>query len=124
MTDDTDVFSIRVPLRGTDYFTAVRLAVSGILSAAGADIDTAEDFKVCVTEALLILKRGGSECAEVSFHAEKDITAKVVCLKRGEPSFSDGENEISSALLGALVDRAEYVEKDGEIDEITLFKSL
>lgn len=124
MSNDTDVFSLRVPLRGIDYFTTVRLAVSGILSAAGADIDAAEDFKVCVTEALLMLKRGGALCAEVSFFVGKVITAKVVCLNRGEASPSDDENEISAALLGALVDKAEYVEKDGEIDGITLYKSL
>lgn len=117
-------FLLRVPLKGADYFTTVRLAVGGICAMAGADLDAAEDFKVCVTEALLILKRGGSICAEISFEIDDGVKANVKCVSRGEEASSDDENEISLALLGALVDDATYTKDGGEICEIDLFKSV
>lgn len=119
-----DNFSVYVPLKGADYFTAVRLAVGGVCSMAGADMDAAEDFKVCVTEALLILKRGGAEGASVSFSLGGGIRAAVVCEGRGEAEPAQEENEISIALLGALIDGVTYADDDGGICKIELFKSV
>jgi len=121
---EKDSFSIRVPLNGADYFTTVRLAVGGICAMAGEDMDATEDFKVCVTEALLILKRGGALNAEVSFVVENGVRARAVCLSRADIGAEDDGNEISLALLGALVDDANYFENDGAICEIDLFKSV
>lgn len=116
---------MRVPLMGADYFTTVRLAVGGVCAMAGADLDAAEDFKVCVTEALLILKRGGALCADVSFEIGGGIKADVKRVSRGvADNTADGDNEISLALLGALVDGATYTKDGGEICEIDLFKSV
>ena len=49
-----DKFSIRLPLTG-EYLTTVRLTTAGLCSLAGLDVDFIEDYKVCVTESLLIL---------------------------------------------------------------------
>lgn len=117
-------FLMRVPLTGADYFTTVRLAVGGVCAMAGADLDAAEDFKVCVTEALLILKRGGVLCADVSFDIDGGVKAKVKSVSRGGEVSVDGDNEISLALLGALVDNVDYTKDDGEICEIDLSKSV
>ena len=46
-------FSVQLPLTG-EYLTTVRLTTGGLCSLMGFDIDSAEDFKVCVTESLLI----------------------------------------------------------------------
>lgn len=121
---DGENFLMRVPLGGADYFTTVRLAVGGICAMAGADLDAAEDFKVCVTEALLILKRGGALCADVSFEIGGGVKAKAKSVTCGKAEYSDGDNEISLALLGALVDEATYTKDGGEICEIDLFKSV
>ena len=51
-----NTFSITTPLTG-EYFTTVRLTVGGVCALAGFDVDATEDFKVCVTECLLILNR-------------------------------------------------------------------
>lgn len=118
-------FSIYVPLKGADYFTTVRLAVGGICNMAGADIDAGEDFKVCVTEALLILKRGGAEGASVDFSFDGGVKACVTCGKRGKPSSdSEGEDEISIALLSALIDGVTYSKDGDDIYKIELFKSV
>lgn len=117
-------FSVYVPLKGADYFTAVRLAVGGVCSMAGADMDAAEDFKVCVTEALLILKRGGAKGASVSFSIEDGIRAIVLCEGRGAAESAQEENEISIALLGALIDGVTYSDDDGGICRIELYKSV
>ena len=49
-----NIFSITLPLTG-EYLTTVRLTTGGICALADFDVDSTEDFKVCVTECLLIL---------------------------------------------------------------------
>jgi len=122
--DSVEKFSLYVPLKGADYFTTVRLAVGGICNMAGADIDAVEDFKVCVTEALLILKRGGAESASVEFSLDGGVKACVTIQKRGASSSSNEENEISIALLGALIDGVTYSKDGDDIYKIELFKSV
>ena len=84
-------FSVSMPL-SNEYLTTVRLATGGLCALCGFDVDSAEDFKVCVTESLLILKRNGFQAAEVSFGV-------------GEKGADD---EISYALLNALIGNAEF----------------
>ena len=52
-----DKFLVTLPLTG-EYLTTVRLTTGGLCALAGFDVDEAEDYKVCVTESLLILKHG------------------------------------------------------------------
>lgn len=51
-------FCVSLPL-SSEYLTTVRLTTGGLCALCGFDVDSAEDFKVCVTESLLILKRNG-----------------------------------------------------------------
>lgn len=67
-------FSVSMPL-SNEYLTTVRLATGGLCALCGFDVDSAEDFKVCVTESLLILKRNGFQAAEVCFGWEKSSPA-------------------------------------------------
>ena len=60
-------FHFSLPLTDGTLMTTVRLTVGGITAAAGLDVDEGEDFKVCVTEALLIVKRNGFQEASVRF---------------------------------------------------------
>ncbi len=52
-------FSVEFNLRDSEYLTALRLVAGAVCSAGDFDVDTLEDFKVCVTESALILKNGG-----------------------------------------------------------------
>ncbi len=101
-----DKFSIKTPLTG-EYFTTVRLTTGGVCALAGFDVDTAEDFKVCVTESLLILKRNGFSAATIEFSVGEALGCSVVgegAVGEKEASFED---EISHALLSALLGKVE-----------------
>lgn len=118
-------FSLRVPVETNEYMLAMRLAVGAVCEAKGLDLDTAEDFKVCVNEGVLILKRSGFASCEITFEEGKDA---LVCSISGEsPSgsvLSDEENEISFALLSALVDDVKVSSEGEKVNRIQLFKSL
>lgn len=117
-------FCINVPLTTSDYFTTVRLATGGLCAQAGIDMDGAEDFKVCVTESLLILKRNGFKEAVLSFEFDGGIKAFIKGNVLGERECAGEEDDISFALLSALIDDAEFKKDSGNINEIILNKSL
>ena len=103
-------FLVSTPLAG-EYLTTVRLMTGGLCALVGFDVDTAEDFKVCVTESLLILKRNGYRLAELAFCVGETL-AFSVCGRDKTGEAEDGlENEISHALLQALVGKVDF-EKD------------
>ena len=66
-------FLITLPLTG-EYLTTVRLTTGGLCALVGFNVDETEDFKVCVTESLLILKRNGYETASVTVYCSADNT--------------------------------------------------
>jgi hypothetical protein len=105
-------FSITTPLTG-EYFTTVRLTVGGLCALAGFDVDSAEDFKVCVTESLLILKRNGYLSASVEFTLGETLACRVDGKEEGGEYLDSAEDEISRALLSALLGTVEFV-KEGE----------
>lgn len=105
-------FSMTTPLTG-EYFTTVRLAVGGLCALAGFDVDTAEDFKVCVTESLLILKRNGFLSASISFEVGETLSCAIAGETLGDKKEDTLEDEISRALLSALLGKVEFV-KDSE----------
>lgn len=117
-------FFINVPLTTSDYFTTVRLATGGLCAQAGIDMDGAEDFKVCVTESLLILKRNGYKEAVLSFEFDGGIKAFIKGNVLGEREKDSVEDDISFALLSALIDNAEFKKDSDGINEIILNKSL
>ena len=105
-------FSMTTPLTG-EYFTTVRLAVGGLCALAGFDVDTAEDFKVCVTESLLILKRNGFLSASISFEVGEILSCAIAGETLGGVKEDALEDEISRALLSALLGKVEFT-KDSE----------
>ncbi len=110
-------FTLNTLLKG-DYFTTVRLTVGGLCALVGFDVDETEDFKVCVTESLLILKRNGFSSAEIEFSLGEalgcSITGKIPCGEK-ENGFED---EISHALLSALLGKVDFVKEDEKIVKI------
>lgn len=110
-------FAAELPLI-SDYLTTVRLTTGGICAMRGIDVDYTEDIKVCVTEALLVLKRNGFARAKLLFaFSDGKISCRVLGV--GKPVLREekgdglGEDEISFALLSALVEESR-VKRDGE----------
>jgi hypothetical protein len=76
-------------------------------------VDTAEDYKVCVTESLLILKRNGFTTADIVFTVGEALGCKVVGKDVGGEKTDSFEDEISYALLSALLGEVQFI-KDGD----------
>ena len=119
-----EFFDFSLPLTGNGLMTTVRLAVGGLAAAAGMNVDDAEDFKVCVTESLLIFKRNGFPSASAHCVIDEGLEVTLLAehsdddLKGGE----NGENEISFALVGALVDEVKFQRENEMVTGVTLYK--
>ncbi|MBE5739323.1 MAG: hypothetical protein E7349_00545 [Clostridiales bacterium] len=101
-------FSVTLPLTG-EYLTTVRLTTGGLCALAGFDVDAAEDYKVCVTESLLILKRNGFRSANIQFTVGETLGCLVCGLDGGAEVEETLEDDISRALLSALLGEVEFV---------------
>ena len=111
-----ELLSLRVPL-GSDILTTVRLATGGVCSLAGLGLDESEDCKVCVTESLLLLLHGGCKTARIEF--VRDEKLKVLLRGEGDGASEESvEEEISVALLSALVDDLE-MQKEENVTRIS-----
>lgn len=104
-------FAVSLPLTG-EYLTTVRLTTGGLCAMAGFDVDATEDYKVCVTESLLILKRNGFRRAEISFAVGETLCCTLCGTELAGEKEEALEEEISRALLLALLGSVEF-EKDG-----------
>lgn len=111
-------FSVSLPLTG-EYLTTVRLTVGGLCSLVGFDVDLAEDYKVCVTESLLILKRNGFLRADLEFTVGETLACAVIGVDNGGEKEESIEDEISRALLSALLGKVDFIHgKDGTVEKI------
>ena len=110
-------FSVKLPLTG-EYLTTVRLTTGGLCSLVGFDVDTAEDFKVCVTESLLILKRNGFKTAAIDFTIGEALGCAVAGEETGGEVADSFEDEISRALLTALLGTVEIVREGDKVVRI------
>ena len=104
-------FKVKFHLADSEYMTALRLVCGAACSVHGLDVDALEDFKVCVTESAIIRKNCGFDEVEVTFGGGEKFTACVEGFG-GKPE--EGENELSLALISALVGGCE-IERRGEI---------
>ena len=111
-------FSINFPL-DDDFFTTVRLTTGGVCALAGFDVESAEDFKVCVTESLLILKRSGFMEAAITYTLGEPMLCEIVGKNRTGEKKCSVEDEISFALLKALLGEVAF-EKDTDGDVIAV----
>lgn len=112
------VFSVTLPLTG-EYLTTVRLTTGGLCSLVGFDVDFAEDFKVCVTESLLILKRNGYVNATIDFEVGEALGCHIVGKERTGAKENLMEDEISRALLSALLGEVDIeTDENGEVSGI------
>ena len=112
-----NTFSITTPLTG-EYFTTVRLTVGGICALAGFDVDATEDFKVCVTECLLILNRNGFTAATITLSIGEELACEITGEQLEGEKIDTPENEISFALLSALLGSVEFINEENRVVKI------
>jgi len=107
------LMTLTFPLK-KEMLTAVRLVTGGVCALVGFGIDDAEDCKVCVTEGLLLLSRRGYRNAQVVFEKGERLLVSLFGTERKETSADEAEEEISVALLEALVCKLQMgEERDG-----------
>lgn len=109
-----ELLTLNVPLRN-DIMTTIRLATGGVCSLAGLSFDDSEDCKVCVTESLLLLKHRGYASARVSFSAADELEIAVEGGESSEGEERTEDDEISVALLCALVENVIMDRRDGRL---------
>ncbi len=111
-------FCITMPIEG-EYLTTVRLTVGGLCALVGLDVDSAEDYKVCVTESLLLLKRGGYTEAEIEFGIGDTLAFRVSGANRTGDVQDSIEDGISRALLTALLGEIRFIDDDeGRLERV------
>ncbi len=111
-------FTIDLPLTG-EYLTTIRLTTGGLCALAGFDMDTAEDYKVCVTESLLMLRRNGYARATIVFMVAETLACSVCGEEKTSVTEESFEDEISRALLSALVGEVRFENNaDGALEKI------
>lgn len=116
-----DRFYLELPLKG-EYFTTLRLATGGICSQAGFNIDDIEDFKLCVSEACLLLMRYDYCKAYIEFKINGGLFATISggdCKKQNNMRDKVQEN-FSLSLLKELVSDVEFVKTGDLIKQIKL----
>ena len=96
------LIDLKIPLE-SGLLTTVRLLTGGVCSLVGLGLEASEDCKVCVTESLLLLKHGGYTPARLLFTREGGIRVSISGEEGGGEPVSSMEEEISVALLQALV---------------------
>ena len=111
-------FSIKTLLKG-EYFTTVRLTVGGLCALADFDVDSTEDYKVCVTESLLILKRNGFSSASITFTLGEALACEIVGEVLDGDKEEGLEDEISRSLLSALLGEVAFYKEGDRIVKIT-----
>ena len=110
-------FTVTLPLTG-EYLTTVRLTTGGLCSLAGFDVDSAEDYKVCVTESLLILKRNGFSTASIEFSVGDALGCVVSGVGETGEMGDSLEDGISKALLHALLGQVDFVKESDRVVKI------
>ncbi len=111
------IFEISFPLK-SELMTTVRLAAGGVCAMKGLDIDAAEDCKVCITESLLLLKHRGYLTANIFFYEGEALSVRIEGEGEGEGEPSP-EDDISLALLSALLGDVETTERGGKLHSVS-----
>ena len=108
---------LKFNLADSEYLTAVRLVTGAVCSVHEVDLDTLEDFKVCVTESIIFWKNCGLDGVCVAFGGERDVCF-TFSGEWGLPCA--GENELSLALISALVKECALSRRGEIIERVTL----
>ena len=111
------LIDLKIPLE-SDLMTTVRLLTGGVCSLVGLGLEESEDCKVCVTESLLLLKHCGCRAAHLTFVREGGVRVTIEGEEAGGEALSSMEEEISVALLEALVEDLTMQKTDAGVSRI------
>ncbi|MCD8307179.1 MAG: hypothetical protein LUD51_02995 [Clostridia bacterium] len=106
--------TLKFDLQDSVYNTAIRVVAGAVCMINDEDMDDIEDFKVCVTESLLIFKSCGYESAECAFSVENGTVCEIRGI--GGTPVEGENNELSFALIPALVKKC-TIKKNGAVTE-------
>ena len=108
--EDMDKIKISIPQK-IEYYSSVRLFISGILSNFDFDVEYIEDYKMAVTEGLNISKiQGKLENIEIELDIEENYI--MTFIKGIEENFKEEETEMSKLIIESLIDKVIF-EADG-----------
>ena len=113
-----ELLSLRVAL-SPDVMTTVRLATGGVCSLVSLSYDDGEDCKVCVTESLLLLLRGGYASARVAFADGDELSVSVEGDGVRGQSAGCEEDEIALALINALAQNVQMRRSGGTVSAVS-----
>ncbi len=113
-----EILSLRVAL-SPDVMTTVRLATGGVCSLLSLSYDDGEDCKVCVTESLLLLLRGGYARANVVFSDGDELSVRVEGEGEATAPQQSDEDEIALALINALAQNVKMRRSEGALSGIS-----
>ena len=115
---------LQIPLCSNNLLCA-RLTASAVCSLLKIDIEEAEDIKVCVNEACLIMMGNNFSKVNINFDMENNLKIDISGSGNCSKSLNSADNkDLSVMLLNSLIDNVEY-KKDGEkITSITLIKRM
>lgn len=112
MSTSIDIIEIVLPFKA-EYVSIARLAVSGVASRMGFDIETIEDIKVAVAEVCNKLVSMGSKL-EDHFRIRFEISGKnlgilFLCRDKSLRRIFGGEDdELGISIINALMDNVEF----------------
>lgn len=112
------LLDVKLPLR-SDLFTTARLLTGGICSLVGLNVDDSEDCKVCVTESLLLLMHSGYTTARLVFEEQDGAFVSLTGEEGSGAGELAAEEEISVALLQALVEDLQIERTEKGVSGIT-----
>lgn len=112
------LIDLKLPLR-SELFTTARLLTGGVCSLVGLSVDDSEDCKVCVTESLLLLKNSGFSSARLVFEEKDGIAVSIEGAEGDGTGELSPEEEISVALLQALVEELQLKRTERGVCKIT-----
>jgi len=123
MSIEADCVVLKMPFKA-EYVSIARLAVSGVASRMGFDIDTVEDIKVATAEVCNKLVEVGSNSAKDYSITFQVYNNKLNIIFDCEDSslkclFSYEEDELGISIITALMDEVELCSCDSHLLSIS-----
>ncbi|MCD8201517.1 MAG: hypothetical protein LUD47_05580 [Clostridia bacterium] len=109
--------TVKFDLSDDRYITAVRLVAGAVCTLAETDIEAMDDFKVCVTESLIMLKNCGNRETEIKFSCEGGVSAEVTGLGG---QLHEGDTDMSATLISALLSGVDIVKTGDAVTKLVL----
>jgi len=115
-TTDSPIVTITIPA-DVRYFRSVRLAIGGLATMVGFDIEAIDDLRIGVDELCAALVEAGDGqdlrleiCAEPGHRLHVEGT-----VAKGEPGVDEERFKFSQQILSVVADDCDYAMEDGHV---------